>query len=69
MRTNWDWMAYLATIGGQVAFVYEMVEICQKKDGEKLSWPFAINGNRGIFSRSRLWFKESANSSSNHRYN
>ena len=41
-KTQWDWMAYVATIGGQFAFIYELVDICRKGEGDKLSWPFTI---------------------------
>ena len=43
-KTKWDWMAYTASAGGQVAFIIELVDICRTKNGDKLSWPFTILG-------------------------
>ncbi len=38
--TSWDWMAYTATIGMQIAFVWELIDMCQKKEMNKLSWVY-----------------------------
>ena len=43
-KTSWDWMAYVATIGIQLAFIWELVDMCQKGDTNKLSWTFVVAG-------------------------
>lgn len=43
-KTKWDWMAYTASAGGQIAFIIELVDIYRTKNGDKLSWPFTILG-------------------------
>ena len=43
-KTKWDWMAYTASAGGQVAFIIELVDICRTKNGDKLSWPLQYWG-------------------------
>ena len=43
-KTKWDWMAYTASAGSQVAFIIELVDICRTKNGDKLSWPFTMLG-------------------------
>ena len=44
VKTKWDWMAYTAILAGQVAFIYELVEIIRTKDSNKFSWPFVLLG-------------------------
>ena len=43
-KTSWDWMAYVATIGMQLAFIWELVDMCQKGETSKLSWEFIVAG-------------------------
>ncbi len=44
VKTKWDWMAY-ASIGlGQIAFIYELVDIINSKDSDKFTWPFVLLG-------------------------
>ena len=43
-KTKWDWMAYTAIGIGQVAFVYEMIDIVNSEDSTKFTWPFVILG-------------------------
>ena len=43
-KTKWDWMAY-ASIGiGQIAFIYEMIDIINSEDSTKFTWPLVILG-------------------------
>ena len=44
VKTKWDWMAYTAIGIGQVAFVYEMIDIVNSEDSTKFTWPFVILG-------------------------
>ncbi len=43
-KTKWDWMAYTAVGIGQIAFIYEMVEIIRTENAKKFSWPFVLLG-------------------------
>ena len=44
VKTKWDWMAYAAIGIGQIAFIYEMVEIVSAEDSTKFTWPFVLLG-------------------------
>ena len=38
VKTKWDWMAYAAIGIGQIAFIYEMIDIVNSEDSTKFTF-------------------------------
>ena len=43
-KTKGDWMVYLAVFSVQAGFIYELCDMCQEGEMNKLSWVFVLIG-------------------------